>query len=76
MWQETDHELVRHWVFADFVTAFGFMTQVALLAEQHQHHPHISNTYNQLTLRLSTHDAGNTVTDRDRQLAAAIDKLA
>ncbi|GAB4017620.1 pterin-4-alpha-carbinolamine dehydratase [Spirosoma sp. KCTC 42546] len=75
MWQEQDNQLTRDFQFADFSEAFAFMTRVALLAEKMNHHPWWSNVYNQITIKLSTHDAGNIVTDKDRKLAAAIDKL-
>ena len=75
MWLEIDHALVREFQFKDFSEAFAFMTRVAFLAEQVNHHPEWSNVYNRVTIRLSTHDAGNVVTEKDRQLAAAIDKL-
>ena len=75
MWLEKDHALVREFQFKDFSEAFAFMTRVAFLAEQVNHHPEWSNVYNRVTIRLSTHDAGNVVTEKDRQLAAAIDKL-
>ena len=75
MWTETDNQLVRDFKFADFSEAFAFMTRVALLAEKADHHPWWSNVYNQVTIKLTTHDAGNTVTDKDRALAKAIDKL-
>ena len=75
MWQETDNKLIRHFEFSNFVEAFGFMTQVAILAEKMDHHPFWSNVYNKVTIELNTHDAGNIVTDKDRTLAAAIDKL-
>lgn len=51
------------------------MTQVALIAEKMDHHPNWSNIYNQVIIELSTHDAGDTVTDKDRKLAKAIDRL-
>lgn len=76
MWQEQDNQLTREFQFADFNEAFAFMTRVALIAEKMNHHPWWSNVYNQVTIKLSTHDAGNVVTDKDRKLAAAIDKLA
>ncbi|WP_460963336.1 4a-hydroxytetrahydrobiopterin dehydratase [Spirosoma litoris] len=76
MWQEKDNQLTRDFQFADFSEAFAFMTRVALVAEKMDHHPWWSNVYNQVTIRLSTHDAGNIVTDKDRKLAAAIDKIA
>lgn len=51
------------------------MTRVALLAETQDHHPEWSNVYNRVSIALTTHDAGNTVTDKDRQLAADIDDI-
>jgi len=76
MWQETDNQLVREFTFKNFSEAFAFMTRVALIAEKMDHHPWWSNVYNQVTIKLSTHDAGNVVTAKDHQLAEAIDKLA
>lgn len=75
MWQEQDNQLTREFQFADFSEAFAFMARVALVAEKMDHHPWWSNVYNQVTIKLSTHDAGNTITQKDYQLAAAIDKL-
>ncbi len=75
MWQETDNKLTRTFVFADFSAAFAFMTRVALAAEKMDHHPWWSNVYNKVTIELNTHDAGNTVTDKDRTLAGQIDKM-
>lgn len=75
MWQEINNQLVRQFVFDNFIEAFAFLTKVALLSEKHNHHPHIVNVYNKVTLSLSTHDAGNSITPKDHKLAAAIDKL-
>lgn len=75
MWQEQDNQLIRAFSFADFKAAFSFMTQVALVAEKMDHHPWWSNVYNQVTIKLSTHDAGDVITDKDRALAAEIDKI-
>lgn len=75
MWKEENNCLKKTFTFKDFSEAFGFMTRVALLAEKMDHHPWWSNVYNSVTIELTTHDAGNKVTDKDRQLAAAIDKL-
>lgn len=75
MWQETDNKLTRQFTFADFSEAFAFMTRVALLAEKMDHHPFWTNVYNKVTIELNTHDAGDIVTDKDRKLAAAIDKI-
>jgi len=75
MWTEANNKLHRNYKFKDFSQAFSFMTRVALLAEKHDHHPTWTNTYNQVDIYLTTHDAGNTVTDKDRKLAEAIDGL-
>ena len=75
MWNESENQLLKTFEFANFIEAFGFMTKVALIAEAQNHHPWWSNVYNKVEIRLSTHDAGNTVTQKDRELAAAIDKL-
>lgn len=75
MWKEADNKLKRTFEFKDFVQAFGFMSQVAIVAEKMNHHPNWSNVYNTVTIELTTHDAGNTITDNDRKLAKAIDGL-
>lgn len=74
-WKEENNSLNREFVFTDFIQAFGFMSRVALVAEKMNHHPEWKNVYNKVSIKLNTHDAGNTVTDKDRKLAAAIDKL-
>ena len=75
MWEEKDNALYRKFVFRDFTEAFGFMARVALVAEKMDHHPEWKNVYNSVEIRLSTHDAGNIVTEKDRKLAALIDAL-
>lgn len=75
MWKEADNKLSRTFEFKDFSEAFAFMTRVALLAESRQHHPNWSNEYNKVYIDLTTHDEGNTVTEKDRDLALAIDRL-
>lgn len=74
-WEERDGALQREFVFRDFSEAFGFMARVALLAERLGHHPDWSNSWNRVWITLTTHDAGNQVTELDRRLAAAIDAL-
>ncbi len=74
-WDESDGALRREFEFGDFSEAFAFMTRVAMLAEQANHHPEWSNVYNTVSITLTTHDEGNTVTDADRDLAAKIDQL-
>jgi 4a-hydroxytetrahydrobiopterin dehydratase len=75
MWKEENNQLFRSFEFADFSEAFAFMTRVALEAEKQNHHPLWMNVWNKVDIRLSTHDAGNVVTDKDRKLAEAIDGL-
>ena len=71
-WKETNNELVTQLKFKDFKEAFAFLTEVALMAEKMNHHPTWTNTYNKVEIRLSTHDAGNTITEKDRKLANSI----
>jgi 4a-hydroxytetrahydrobiopterin dehydratase len=75
MWKEENNCLKKSFQFKDFVEAFSFMTQVALIAEKMDHHPFWTNVYNKVTIELSTHDAGDKVTAKDHQLAKAIDAL-
>ena len=75
MWKEQDNKLTQTFKFKDFSEAFAFMTRVAMLAEQHQHHPNWSNVWNIVNIELTTHDAENNITEKDRKLAKAIDKL-
>lgn len=74
-WTEQDHALHREFTFPDFRRAFAFMTEVAFAAEQLNHHPEWTNVYNRVTVRLNTHDAGNTVTAKDHKLAGLIDGI-
>ncbi len=73
-WSVVNQKLHKKFIFADFITAFGFMTKVALLAETSAHHPEWSNVYNRVTIDLTTHDSGG-ITQKDLALAQAIDKL-
>ena len=75
MWEQKDNQLYRKFVFNNFIDAFAFMTKVAMLAEKTNHHPTWSNTWNRVEIWLSTHDAGNVVTDKDIDLSKAIDNL-
>lgn len=75
MWKEENNCLKKSFHFKNFIEAFGFMTKVALIAEKMNHHPNWSNVYNNVEIELYTHDAENSITDKDRKLAEAIDKL-
>jgi 4a-hydroxytetrahydrobiopterin dehydratase len=74
-WTESNDALEREFTFGSFVEAFAFMTRVAFIAEKMRHHPEWSNVYNRVTIRLTTHDQGNKVTDIDRAMAESIDDL-
>lgn len=76
MWEEKNNRLIKNFEFKNFIEAFGFMTQVALVAEKMDHHPFWTNGYNRVSIELSTHDAGDVVTDLDHELAREIDKIA
>jgi 4a-hydroxytetrahydrobiopterin dehydratase len=74
-WDLKNNKLYRHFVFESFVEAFGFMSQVALLAESMNHHPEWSNVYNRVDIFLTTHDAGG-ISALDFTLAEKINRLA
>jgi pterin-4a-carbinolamine dehydratase/ribonuclease HI len=72
-WQETKHGLYKQFNFDDFAQAFAFMTQVAEIAEQENHHPRWENEWSVVQIWLISHDAGGNITDKDRRMAALID---
>lgn len=74
-WEERDKKLYKAVIFKDFQEAFTFMIRVAFLAEKNNHHPKWTNEWNKIEIWLSTHDAGDVVTEKDRNLAKEIDKL-
>ncbi len=74
-WSLNEDKLHREFQFRDFVTAFGFMTQVALIAERMNHHPEWFNVYRTVTVDLTTHDAGG-ISRKDFELASAMDRVA
>ncbi len=67
--------LTKTFEFNDFIEAWGFMSRVAILAEKHNHHPNWQNVYKTVEIKLNTHDAGNIITEKDQNLASAIDRL-
>lgn len=75
MWIEKDNQLNGTFEFRDFIQAFAFMTEVALVAEKMDHHPNWTNVYNKVEIRLCTHDAGDVVTTKDRELASIIESI-
>ena len=74
-WVESSDGLRRDVRFADFSEAWAFMSRVALVAEKLDHHPDWSISWSSVHITLCSHDAGNTVTARDRRMAEAIDRL-
>lgn len=75
MWNKQDDKLYCRLKFDDFKESMEFINKVADLAEQKNHHPTIRNTYNVVELWLTTHDQGDTVTQKDIDLAAEIEHL-
>ena len=73
MWTEKDNTLYRKFAFQDFSEAFAFMTRVAIASEKMNHHPKWTNEYNKVEIWLSTHDAGDVVTEKDHKLSKEID---
>ncbi|WP_266203579.1 4a-hydroxytetrahydrobiopterin dehydratase [Pontibacter kalidii] len=75
MWREEENSLKRSLTFKDFKQALAFMNAVGEVAEEMNHHPWWSNVYNKVAIELTTHDAGNTVTEKDLALARRIDEI-
>lgn len=74
-WSIEDGKLHREFIFANFVEAFGFMTQAAILAEKANHHPEWFNVYKKVVVDLTTHEAGG-ITERDFSLAKQMERIA
>ena len=74
-WELQDKALAKTFTFKNFVEAFGFMTRAALIAEKNNHHPDWSNSYNRVTIRLTSHEAGG-VTEADYKLARRLEELS
>lgn len=75
MWVHQNNKLYRKFEFKDFSEAFAFMTRVALEAEKMNHHPEWKNVWNTVEIWLSTHDAGDVVTEKDHKLSKKIDEI-
>jgi len=75
MWSEQDNALVAQLEFDSFEKAMDFMQQAARVITQHNHHPEWSNVYNKISIKLTTHNAGNKITDKDRKLAEELEKI-
>jgi len=75
MWEEKNNKLIATYQFKNFIDAFSFMSAVAIEAEKMNHHPEWTNVYNKVEFSLSTHDAGDVVTEKDHLLAKKIDAV-
>ncbi|MFZ4543244.1 MAG: 4a-hydroxytetrahydrobiopterin dehydratase [Saprospiraceae bacterium] len=75
VWTTENNYLKARFTFSNFIEAFAFMTEVAMVAEKMNHHPEWTNVYNVVSFSLRTHDANNTVTEKDRLLAATITEI-
>lgn len=74
-WKEENNKLIKTFEFDDFAQAMAWMVKAAFTIEKHNHHPEWSNVYNKVEVALTTHDEGNTITDKDRDLAKALDTI-
>jgi len=74
-WELKDDLITRDFQFKDFKTAVSFIVRIAFEAEDQVHHPQLFNVYNNITISLNTHDAGDKVTTKDIKLAKAIDSI-
>ena len=75
MWKEENNQLHRSFEFKDFVEAFAFIIKVAFAAEKMGHHPNWSNAYNKVDIKLFTHEAKDSITEKDFKLSKEIDKI-
>ena len=74
-WDETPNTLEKEFVFGSFEMAMEFIRQAAIRITEINHHPEWSNVYNRVHVKLTTHDAGNVVTQKDRELAEILEEL-
>lgn len=74
-WKKANNRLKKTFSFADYTDTMEFVNHVAELADQANHHPTMTFTYNEVVVELTTHDAGNKITEKDRELAEAIDDI-
>ena len=73
-WQYVEASIIKNFIFKDFKEALAFMVKAGAVAEELNHHPNWSNTYNKVNIQLTTHDAGG-VTEKDFELAERIESI-
>jgi 4a-hydroxytetrahydrobiopterin dehydratase len=74
-WIEEKNSLNKTFVFSDFLSAINWMQKAAPRIEASNHHPEWTNIYNKVHVKLCTHDAQNTITEKDRTLANLLDSI-
>lgn len=74
-WTHTDDKLRKTYEFSDFRAAISFIVRLSFYAEEMNHHPELENVYNTVSIALTTHDAGGTVTETDVELASKIEEF-
>ncbi|MDX1438297.1 MAG: 4a-hydroxytetrahydrobiopterin dehydratase [Rubricoccaceae bacterium] len=74
-WELRGSAITKAFSFGSFQEAVAFIVRMSYICEAHNHHPELTNVYNQVTLSFSTHDAGDVITDRDVAVASEIDTL-
>jgi 4a-hydroxytetrahydrobiopterin dehydratase len=74
-WKEVDNKLEKSFQFKDFSEALDFINKLAIICESENHHPEINWVYNKINLKLSTHDAGDIITEKDIKLSNLIDEI-
>jgi 4a-hydroxytetrahydrobiopterin dehydratase len=74
-WKEENNSLIKTFEFSSFEEAMQFMQNATPFISETDHHPTWSNTYNRIEVKLTTHDVGNKITEKDRKLATYLDKL-
>jgi 4a-hydroxytetrahydrobiopterin dehydratase len=74
-WIENDNTLSKTFEFNSFLEAIAWMVRASAEIEKQNHHPKWTNEYNKVHVSLTTHDKGNTITQKDRELARAFDLL-
>lgn len=75
MWREENDALTVDLAFENFTEAIAFMSEAAKSINELNHHPEWSNVYNKVSIKLTTHDVGNKITDKDRKLAAILEEI-
>jgi 4a-hydroxytetrahydrobiopterin dehydratase len=74
-WREVGGKLQKEFEFHNFTQALDFINKISVICEEMNHHPHIDWVWNKITLKLSTHDSGDIIGEKDLELASKIDTI-